>query len=664
MEKRLNTEYIQITVKIPLLMDIISILLSTGAFFLWYLSLKAIDVTKMNNLGLVSVMSPATIIALMIMMVSFCFTLLQTRLRTPIILLHFTFLIFMLYGVTTFVEQAPRFNIVYRHAGYTEYIMRTGTANPYLDAYFNWPGFFALTAFITQSAGYQDILTYAVWSPVFYNFLYFAALYLLFSTFTLNKRMIWLSIWIFHLTNWISQDYFSPQGLFFGLYLVILAILLKWFKTPPGTFIRPPGRHLSRIPFLPTWYTWLTAPDTVYTPASAFKRFLMLFSIFTIFTFIAFSHQLTPFFVLLSVTLLILFQRCTRKLWWLPVVMGIMAVAWLVIMAQPYLAGHTNHVFGGMGRILDSFNANVTNRVSGDPEHAFIARIRIIMTFLLWGLACIGALFRLLKGYRDASVIILALAPFPLFVAQPYGGEMLLRCYLFSQPSMVFLTASLFYDYPSFTSLFSFFARRLRRRGGCGGCGETPHPPQGRAAPVNPAEQGVAKNLHGQFQTVLKGTALACTLLVLLGGFLFTRYGNEHMDYKTYDEINGISYLYDNAPPDSLFVAAWLGTPWQVKKFEKFQLIDLSDSEEKNIDAIARRDINSIIRLMHNQKRPQAYLIFTRSQKATFDGTSGLAAGTLDHFELAIHASKDFILIYSNSDIQIFQLVSAVQGGQ
>src|SRR2546422_651786 len=130
------------------------------------------------------------------------------------------------------------------------YIMRTGTADPNLDTYFSWPGFFVLSAFVTQVAGYQSILSYAGWAPVFNNLIYVGPMYMIFTSFTTDKRLIWLGLWFFYLTNWIGQDYFSPQGLNFFLYLVIIAILLKWFKIPPKALpLVPWQRGQSRVRF-------------------------------------------------------------------------------------------------------------------------------------------------------------------------------------------------------------------------------------------------------------------------------------------------------------------------------------------------------------------------------------------------------------------------------
>ncbi|GHO59163.1 hypothetical protein [Ktedonobacter robiniae] len=639
MNKGITISQAQSGLKIPLLIDIVCLLLPLGAFVLWYSSLGnvAINIPRMNDLGLVSIMPPTLIIALLIMMVSFCLTLQQPRLRTPIVLLHFALLIFMLYALCILVEEAPRFAIVYRHAGYTEYIMRTGSVDPGLDAYFSWPGFFILSAFVTRISGYPDILGYASWAPVFYNVLYLGALYMLFSTFTSNKRLIYLALWFFCITNWIGQDYFSPQGFFFFSYIVILAIILKWFKAPPGTPIRPLGSRLSRIRFLPQVYTWLTAPDSLNTPAiSRAKSIALLISMLTIFAFSVYGHQLTPFFIVASVTGLIVFRRCTPKIWWLPIAMVIMIGAWLILMTQSFLSGHMSQVFGGIVDIFSSVSSNVSNRVGGSPQHTFIARLRLIMTAFVWGLAGIGAIFRLLKGHKDASIIILALAPFPLFMIQPYGGEMLLRCYLFALPPMVFLAASIFYELPTLPTFLAFLSPLVSR----------------------------LTALLATIKFPWRGIAIAGINIILLSSFLYTRYGNENMDYKTYDEINGVYKLYSIAQPGSLLVAGWDGTPWQIKDFEKYPLTSL-DSTDKLGDAVYNLNVAYVVQYMQNQKgqrNQQIYFIFTRSQKAWFNSMSGFPPGALDKFENAVASSGDFNLVYRSQDVQIFQLASAAGG--
>lgn len=286
--------------------------LPIGILASWWVSLQGINLQQMNDLGLVSVFSPFTLLALALMMFSFCVSLRRPQLRTPILLLHVCLLICMLYGVTALIEEAPRFSVVYRHAGYVEYIMRTGTVDPNLDAYFNWPGFFILSALVTRISGYPSILSYAAWAPVFLNLLYLGPLFTLLSTLTSNKRLVWLALWFFYLTNWIGQDYYSPQGLAFFLYLVMIGLLLRWFRVQAGA---KPTRWAELLSNLPSCagkgYRWLAAPDSGVAPPSAGLRWTVLALLLLIFAFIVSSHPLTPFFVLASVTALVLFRRCT-----------------------------------------------------------------------------------------------------------------------------------------------------------------------------------------------------------------------------------------------------------------------------------------------------------------------------------------------------------------
>jgi len=627
---------------VSLLSDIAGVALPLGAIVLWSLSLHAVNVGRMTDLGLVSVLPASIIIALSILTVSFCVVLNRQKLWVPVLLLHLVLLILMLYGITTLVEEAPRFSTVYRHAGYIEYIMRTGTVNPDLDAYFNWPGFFILSAFLTQVAGYHDILGYAAWAPVFFNLIYLGPLYVILSTATTDKRIVWLGLWFFYMTNWVGQDYFSPQGLSFFLYLVIIAILLKWFKRAAPTLPRQQQRQRRRLdrlsPRMRRLYAWLAAPDTLLTPVEPRQRVILLASVVVIFTFMVSSHPLTPFFTILSVSALVIFGRCTPR--WLPVLMCIITAAWFIFVAQPYLVGHISDAFGG-GVGVDQFRSAITDNVTshvqqGNAAHTFIEEVRIVMTLFIGGLAFVGVVRRLRRGYRDTTYILLVAAPFPLFLVQSYGGEMLLRIYLFALPAMVFFAASLFYTAPEGSRSLSMKAGyRL----------------------VFSAQEG--RNASSRSISPLMKAIIVVVGIVLLGGFLFTRYGNERDDYMTNAEVAGVRYLYSIAPPNSLLIAGWDGTPWEFERYEQYNQVVLSDNLS---DAVVTRNVGAIVQFIESVKAPEAYLIFTRSQKATAQSI-GLPPRILDRLEQALLASGKFALVYSNADAQIFQYIPSIEGG-
>jgi hypothetical protein len=614
----LPRQQVSSVVKLPKPMDIVCVLLPLSAFFLWSISLQHEDIRSMNDLGMVSTFPPSFIISLVILTVSFCLTLRRPRIGTPMLLLHLVLLIFFLYGIENIVEEATRFATVYPFAGYTEYIMRTGSVNTSLDTYFNWPGFFVLNALMTRLTGYHDIFSYAGWAPVFYNLIYAGPLYMIFTSASTDKRLAWLGLWFFYITNWVGQDYFSPQGLNFFLYLVIIAMLLKWFKAQPKVQRRT-GRlswqWLGRFSLLVQGpYEWLTATDMLRTHSEPRKRAVLLVILLVIFAFVVSSHPLTPFLVIVSVMALVFFRRCTPR--WLPIVMAVMTALWIIFMAQTFIAGHTSLVFGDFGHVGSNISATVTQRVAqGDPEHKFIAEMRIIMTGFIWLLALLGGVRRMRKGHRDITYVLVAVAAFPLIVAQPYGGEMFLRIYLFTLPLMAFFAASLFY------TTHRFFIR-----------GTSPW----------------------------MIAAIICTNLVLLGGFLFTRYGNEQMDYMTYQEVAGVHYLYSIAPPNSLFIEGWYDTPWQFQDYEKYNCIAITDVLP---DVVGSIKINAIVRSIESQKPSSAYFIFTRGQKAQAYSFYGLPPGTLDRLENALLKSGKFKMIYSNPDAQIIMFVNETKGG-
>lgn len=608
--------------------------LPISIFIAWLLSLQGVSLQQMNDLGLVSVFSPVTLLALALMMLSFCLSIQRPQLRTLILLLHVGLLIFMLYGVTTLIEEAPRFSVVYRHAGYTEYIMRTGTVDPGLDAYFNWPGFFIASAFLTRIIGYPDILSYAVWAPVFLNLIYLGPLLLILNTATTNKRLVWLALWFFYLTNWIGQDYYSPQGLDFFLYLVIIAILLRWFRVQAGANHTRWDGFLSHLPSrVRRSYGWLAAPEPGIELVQPELRRALLAILLVIFAFVVSSHPLTPFFILASVIVLVIFRRCVP--FWLPVVMAIMTAAWILLMAQTFLAGHLSWVTGSIGQLTSIFSSNVGSHISGSPEHELIVKLRLLTTTVVWGLAFIGAIWRMRQGYRDANAMLLAIAPFLLLVVQPYGGEMLMRVYLFALPPMVFFVASLFYpgreasgrqNWLSVRAIYARFACLTRLF----------------ASPV------------------WKPTLMAGFCMLLLASFLFTRYGNERQDYMTYAEVAGVHHLYSIAQPGSIFIAGTDGAPWKFQDYEKYDLFSLTDSL---LNAVTNRNVAAITQFIRSQKHTTAYLIFTRSQEATLESTFGAVPGTLDRLENALIVSGQYKLIYSNPDAHILLFIENAPGG-
>jgi len=355
-----------------------------------------------------------------------------------------------------------------------------------------------------------------------------------------------------------------------------------------------------RLPkFLQRWVDFLFAPsDLPNTTSWPGQRAGLIGIIAALAIVIAASHQATSLITVASVAALALFRRTTAR--GLPILIAVLVLGWISYMATAYMAGHFQWVVKGVGEVNRNLNANVTQRLRGSPEHIFIVRMRMIMTVAIILMAMAGVVRRLRQGHWSwTSYALLAVAPFFVVLVQTYGGEMLLRAYLFALPANAFFAAALFY--PAHT------ARTSRR-------------------------------------TTLAVT-LACTCL--LAGFLFTRYGNEKADYFTADEAGAVSYFYNVAKPGSMLLTGAPNTPWKYQDTEKYR--------SQNITLyIQNHDIGGLYTLM--LQRPNSYLILTRSQKAYAELYGQFPPEEWEHFEADLVKSPAFKLLYNTDDAKIFVL--------
>ena len=114
-----------------------------------------------------------------------------------------------LYGSASFASSTTRGEVAWRHVGIAESLVNSGQVTSQADAYFSWPGFFALIGTFSRASGVQA-LDLTPWAPVVNGLLWLAALALVVRALTSDTRRIWLTLWVFCLGNWIDQDYLSP----------------------------------------------------------------------------------------------------------------------------------------------------------------------------------------------------------------------------------------------------------------------------------------------------------------------------------------------------------------------------------------------------------------------------------------------------------------------
>jgi hypothetical protein len=481
---------------------------------LWLISIRDVDPSRMTAVGLVSAL-PGTVFALLgLLLVSFAISLRREPLRGFVPLFHVIALVFMLYAVTALVETEPRFGVAYRHAGIIDYIATHHSVDPHVDAYFNWPGFFVLGVVFSKVIGAGSALAYAAWAPLVFNLLAIPPLIVIFRWATNDQRLLWLAAWTFFSANWVGQDYLSPQAVAFVLWLAMLAILFMGFGREPvlavGLAARNRAGSLVRI-------LWREATQQDLSgPVSS----VLLLTVVGIFAAMTIGHQLTPFPALLTVVVLTAVARLRRTA--LPVTMALVLAGWIAYMTIAFLTGHFQTAFGSIS-LSANLHQGVTSRVKGSAGHLFVVDVRLALTGALWVAAAVGAIRRVRRGKLDLALLVVALVPFVLPILQPYGGEILIRVFLFALPAVSFFAAAVIY--PS----------RALGRG-------------------------------------LASTALLVGLGgILLAGFQYARYGNEHVDAFTRADVKTVRALYRVAPPDATLAAFVENLPWKYRGYASYR---------------------------------------------------------------------------------------------
>jgi hypothetical protein len=386
-----------------------------------------------SDYGLVAALPPGYWAGLLVLNAVFAAALLGGRgghrLNPWLMALLVGALVVTLFGAAAVITDHPRGEVAWRHIGIADALQRTDAVNPDIDAYFNWPGFFALLALVSSTTG-LGALELALWAPVVNVGLWVVALAAVVRTLTNDPRRLWLTLWLFCLGNWQDQDYLSPQAFALFLHLVVLALLL-------GPLRAHAPRLTARALAAPvTW--WASRRPAEPDPA---RRVAALLGCLLLVVVISGSHQLTPFMLVMALLALTLSGRV-----WAPglalitlVVVGL----WLAYPASPYLVGHPP--LGDIG-LSGAATANVAERVGGSPGHVMVVRLRMGLAALLWLAAAAGALADRRRGRFDLRPVLLMGAPFVLLPFQSYGGEMLIRVSLFALPFTAYLAAGLLPD--------------------------------------------------------------------------------------------------------------------------------------------------------------------------------------------------------------------------
>ncbi len=576
-----------------------------SALLLYWVPALALDdaaLDRMGGLGLVSVLPTPTLVGAGLLAVVFASLLWTAREHKGLLLVTLLATVVSLHALPAVIETEPRFPTAWQHLGFIDYIDRTGEAVPDLDARWSWPGFFAAAAFVAEACGISDLTEVIRWWPLTVQLLYLAPMFLLTRSMRASWRAKWTGVWIFVLGGWVGQDYFSPQGFTYLLYLVFVAILLVWFRAPRMLWAKArPG-------------------EAEVEPTDRRQRTVLLAVLIVLFAATVPAHQLTPFVMLGVLAVLVLIGR--SELRGLPVLFGVLVAVWLGFMAEPYWSGHFDELFGGIGGVGGNVTSSVSGRIAeGSSTHKLVLYTRVALAGTVMALACWGWWRRRDHGYRERSLLVLAFIPFLGFGMQSYGGEMALRVFMFALPGAALLAG------------LALFPRT-----------------------------GVTAKEREKDQVSLAPLAALMAGLVLLGGFLVARWGNEPFERTRTGEVAAMEYVYAHDDPTVRLL--WLSTdpvddvtpamPWGARDMEKVEYVPTLAPADPVL-------VSGLVKALKDAG-PNSYLMINRSQVVYLQLDAGYSTTWEPRLLTNLDAREDLRRVFANGDVTMYSLRQEQEG--
>ncbi|MDD7966789.1 hypothetical protein [Actinomycetospora lemnae] len=407
---------------------------------LWLISLTRIDLRGLDDLGLVSVLPVTFFGALALIATAFAIGLAANS-RRRLLDLHVLALVVVLHATSAFLFTAPKFGYVYKHLAVIDFIQQYGVVYREIDIYQNWPGFFAAAAVLADRTG-VDALAFANWAQPFFALVAVLALRYVFGGLTRDHRRIAAGLWVFVLGAWLLPTYLSPQSMGYVLTLLVFGVVLRHLR-PESRSAQPSGLPLAVPAAIGSWWTprgllatLRSVPrDEPQGDARPFPRVVAIVVVLALSAAVVVSHQLSPFFLVLGLAVMVVVRRCDVR--WLPVAVLVMTViqVWL---SWDYVSTHQTVVS------FDLWN-NVRGAQSGSPSagsvgHQLVGTTARVVSLLLVVAAGVGWWRARL---REAWILVLALTPVLLVLVQGYGGEGIYRIFSFMCPWLAFLAGGL-----------------------------------------------------------------------------------------------------------------------------------------------------------------------------------------------------------------------------
>ena len=388
----------------------------------WVVSLALVDPRAMSDLGLVSVLPWTAWAAMALLALSFARSLARTSSPGWLLTTYPVTLSALVFLTPVIVYGTPRYSWTWKHAGIVDYIDRTGAVDPHIDVlsvYHSWPGFFAANAMLTDLAGFDTSLRYAAWAEPLLNLLALTAVLAILHSLTTDTRTVAIGGWLFVLGNWVGQGYFSPQGMNYVWYLMVLAILLRWFPGP------------ARVS------TWAPSPSD----PSASRRMGLCAVLLLLLVSIASTHQLTPVVTVLVLGALALSRQTGLRS--LPFFMAAVVTGWVLYVAAPFTRTALREALGQVGEVTSNVQDTLIGYGTASDGQILVSLVTRAFTVGFCLMAGAGMLVAWRSRQRMVAALVLALVPLLLVGSSTYGNEIVFRAYLFAMPGLAFFAAVL-----------------------------------------------------------------------------------------------------------------------------------------------------------------------------------------------------------------------------
>jgi hypothetical protein len=288
----------------------------------------------------------------------------------------------LVYRVTaTLLTEMPLYVWTYKHIGIAEYMI-DGHASPNVQIYGDWPTFFAMMAWFSSVSG-VDSLTLAHWfAPVSS-----ALISLLVGTLVVcagfGTRPALVAAMLALVMNWTGQDYYSPQAAGLILTLSILSLV-------------------------------------VYSKNNVLAGYLAV----PVLAVLAATHQLTPFWLFFVLSALAIFKQMRPR--WLPIAYGAILAAYVI----PRLDRTAQFdFFSGFNPVK---NSTVVAQARGSDGREFTILLERGLFVALWLLAAICVVVIWRRHGAPWGLAIITFSSVVILGGQDYGGEAIIRVFLYS----------------------------------------------------------------------------------------------------------------------------------------------------------------------------------------------------------------------------------------